>query len=167
MYRLQLDVRFAVARAKSVAAQRGHQSFGVEDGVVAEHVIDGASEFDVHHGIGLEFVPVHPGFQPLGQRADDRVIAFGNHGRFPEGPAEIGVAELGSAQILLLAAAAGQPLDQPALEEQRDQIDRQDRRQRGDGHLPKLRRGGTSRPDQRRLGQRRRDCCGRGNKQGR
>jgi hypothetical protein len=38
---------------------------------------------------GLEFVAVHLGFQSLGQRTDDRVVALGNHRRFAENPAQI------------------------------------------------------------------------------
>jgi len=34
----------------------------------------------------------------LGQRTDDQRIAFGHHGGFAEGPAQIRIAELGAAQ---------------------------------------------------------------------
>ena len=100
MKRLQLDLRFTVARAKSVCAQGRHQPVGIEDGVAFEHEIDGAGQLDGQDGVGLEFIPVHPGFQPLGQRTDDHGIAFGNHRRFAEGPTQIGIAQLGSTQTL-------------------------------------------------------------------
>ena len=51
--------------------KRRHQAFGIEDGFVFEHEIDGAGQLDGQHGVGLELVAVHPRFEPLGQRADD------------------------------------------------------------------------------------------------
>jgi len=65
---------------------------------VLEHEIDGAGQFDGQHGVGLELVAIHSGFQALGQWPDDLVIPFGDDGRFAEGPAQIGIAQLGPAQ---------------------------------------------------------------------
>ena len=66
MYRLQLDVRFTIARVKSVFAQRRHEAFGVEHGFGFEHEIDSAGQLDGEHGIGLELI-VEPRFEALGQ----------------------------------------------------------------------------------------------------
>ena len=54
MDRLQLDVRFPPARAKLVFTQRRDEPFGVEDGFLFEHEIDGAGQLDGEHGVGLE-----------------------------------------------------------------------------------------------------------------
>ena len=95
-----------------------HQSLGIKDGVVFEHVIDGAGQLDRQHGVGLELVPVHPGGQPLIERADEGGIALGNDGRLAKGPAQIGIAELGAAQALELAGAGDGALDQAAIAEE-------------------------------------------------
>ena len=50
--------------------------------------------------MGFELVAVHLGLQTLGQRADDRRVAFGDDGRFPKGPAQVRVAQFGPAQAL-------------------------------------------------------------------
>ena len=118
MDRLQLGFRFTLARAKSVSAQGRHQPVGVEGGLVLEHEIDGAGQLDGQHGVGLELVAVQPRFEPLRQRADDQWIAFGNHGRFAKGPAQIGIAELGPAQAFDLARAGDGAFDQPAVGEE-------------------------------------------------
>ena len=83
--------------------------------MVAEHEIDGAGQLDGQDGVGLELVAVHSGFQPLGQRADDVGIAFGDDGRFAEGPAQIGIAEFGAAQALDLAGAGHRAFDQATV----------------------------------------------------
>ena len=51
------------------------------------------------------------------QRADDQWITFGHHGRFAKGPAEIGIAELGSPQPFDLPRAGDGAFDQPAIGE--------------------------------------------------
>ena len=83
-----------------------------------EHEIDGAGQLDGQDGVGLELVAAHFGFEPLRQRTDHRRIAFGNHRRFAKGPAEIGIAQLGSAQPFDLAAAGDGAFDQPAVGEE-------------------------------------------------
>ncbi len=50
-------------RTKSVAAQTGHQAFGIKHGFVPEHEINRARQLDGHHRIGLELVAVHPCLQ--------------------------------------------------------------------------------------------------------
>ena len=114
--RLQLDFAgWLRPGPNSLVRQRRHQSLGVEHRVAAEHEIDGPGQLDGQDGVGLEFIAVHPGFQPLGQRADDRVVALGNHRRLAEGPAQIRVAEFGPAQALELAGAGDRAFDQPAV----------------------------------------------------
>ena len=95
--------------------QRGHQSVGLEDGVAAQHEIDGAGQLDGQDGVGLEFVAVHLRFQALSQRADDRVVALGDDRRFAKRPAQVRVAELGPAQALDFAGAGDGAFDQPAV----------------------------------------------------
>jgi len=114
---LQLDVRLTMARAKSVIAQRGDEPLGVEHGFLFEHEIDGAGQLDGEHGIRLELV-VEPRFEPLGQGADDERIAFGHHGGFAEGPAQIGVAEFGSPQAFDFAGAGDGAFDEAAIGEE-------------------------------------------------
>ena len=91
-------------------AQRRDEAFGVEDGFLFEHKIDGAGQFDGQHGVGLELI-IQPGFEPLGERAEAG-IAFGNDGGFAEGPAEIGIAEFGPAQAFDFAGAGDGAFDQ-------------------------------------------------------
>jgi hypothetical protein len=43
-----------------------NQSFGIEDGFVFEHEVNGTREFDRDHGVGFELVAVHSRFQALG-----------------------------------------------------------------------------------------------------
>ena len=107
-------VRGCRGRAKSIWAQGGHQPVGVEGGFGFEHEIDGAGQLDGQDGVGLELV-AQPRFQALRQRPDDHRIAFGNHRRFAEGPAQIGIAQLGPAQALDLARTGHGALDQPAV----------------------------------------------------
>ena len=88
LYRLQLGFRLTLARAKSIPAQGGHKPVGIKDGVAFEHEIDGAGQLDGQHCIGLELI-VQARFQALRQRAKDLMIAFGHHGGFAKGPAQI------------------------------------------------------------------------------
>ena len=117
VYRLQSGFRFTVVRAESVPAQGGHQPVGIEDGVAFEHIKDGPGQLDGQHGVGLELV-VEPRFEPLREGADDERIAFGDHGGFAKGPAEIGVAQFGSPQPLDLAGAGDGTFDQAAIGEE-------------------------------------------------
>ena len=80
-----------------------------------EHKIDGAGQFDGQDGVGLEFVARHSRFQSLGQGPDAEVIAFSNHGRFPQCPAQIRVAQFGAAQAFDLAGAGHRAFDQAAV----------------------------------------------------
>jgi len=98
----------SAARAKAFT-HRSNQAFGVEDGFVLEHEIDGARQFDRHDGVGFEFVAVHLSLQALGQGADEVVVAFGNDGGFTKGPAQVGVAEFGAAQAFDLAGTPIKP----------------------------------------------------------
>ena len=82
-----------------------------------EHEIDGAGQLDGQHGIGLELI-VQPRFEPLGQRADEEGIAFGHHGGFAKGPAEIRIAEFGAAEALDLPRAGDGAFDQAAIGEE-------------------------------------------------
>ena len=97
-------------------AQRRDEAFGIEDGFGLEHEIDGAGQLDGQHGIRLELV-VEPRFESLGQRADDQRITFGHHGGFAEGPAQIRIAELGTAQALDLPGAGDGAFDEAAIRE--------------------------------------------------
>jgi len=108
----------SAARTKFGVCQFGNQPFGVKDRFVLEHEIDGPGDLDGQHGVGLEFITVHPCFQSLGQRTDDGVIALGDDGRFAKGPAQIGVAQLGTAQALDLASTGHGPFDQPTVGEE-------------------------------------------------
>ena len=101
--------------SKLVSAQRCREAVRIEHGVTAEHEIDRPSELDGDHGIGLEFVPLHAGLQPLSQRTNYRVIAFGDHGGFAEGPPEIRVAELGTSQAFDFAGTGHRAFDQAAV----------------------------------------------------
>ena len=109
--------QFPPARAKSVFAQDRDEAFGVEDGFLFEHEIDGAGQLDGQHGVGLELI-VEPRFESLGQGADDQRITFGHHGGFAEGPAQIRIAELGTAQALDLPRAGDGAFDQAAIGEE-------------------------------------------------
>ena len=100
---------------KLFVGERAHQSFGVKHGFVLEHEIDGAGQFDGQDGVGFEFVVVHFGEEPVGQWADEFVIAFGNDRRFAEGPAQIGIAQFGAAQALDLAGRSDGAFDQAAI----------------------------------------------------
>jgi hypothetical protein len=97
----------AAARAKSVPGQRGDQPIRIEHGLVLEHEIDAAGQLDRQHGVGLELVAPHLRFQSLRQGFDAEVVPFGNDGCFPEGPAQVGIAQLGSAQAFDLAGCRG------------------------------------------------------------
>ena len=116
--RLQLDVRFTIARAKLVFTQGRDQPLGIEDGLVFEHEIDGAGELDGQHGVGLELVAAHPRFEALRQGSEEGMIAFGNHRRFAKSPAQIRVAQLGAAQTLDLARAGHRAFDEAAVGEE-------------------------------------------------
>lgn len=70
----------------------GDESFGIEDGFLLEHEVDGACEFDREYGVGLELVAAKAGLEALGEGTDDGVIAFGDHSRFAESPAQIRIA---------------------------------------------------------------------------
>jgi len=98
--------------------QYGHQSLRVEHRMAFEHEIDGAGQLDGQDGVGLELVAVHPRFQPLIERSDDLVIAFGDDGCFAKGPTQIRVAQFGPAQALDLASAGHRPFDQPAIRQE-------------------------------------------------
>lgn len=109
----------AAVRAKGlVAGQGGGEAVRVEDGLVLEHKVGGAGQFDGQDGVGLELVAVHFGLQALGQGFEVVVVAFGDDGGFAEGPAEVGVAELGAAQALDLAGAGHGAFDQAAVGEE-------------------------------------------------
>ena len=86
--------------------------------MVAQHEIDGACQLDGQHGVGLEFIAVHPCFETLRQWTEDGRIPFGNHGRFPKGPAQIRIAQLGSAQALDLSGTGDGAFDQPTVGEE-------------------------------------------------
>ena len=88
---------------------------GIEDGFVLEHEIDGPGQLDGHDGVGFELVAAVFGFKALGQGADDSMIAFGNDGGFAKGPAQIRVAEFGSAQALDFSGACDGAFDQSAV----------------------------------------------------
>jgi hypothetical protein len=94
------------ARVRGFRGQGRHEAGGIKARAGAQHVIDGPGQFDGEDGVGLEFVAAVAGLQALGQRADDHGIAFGDHCGFAEGPAEIGIAELGPAQALDLAGGS-------------------------------------------------------------
>ena len=94
------------------------EAVGIKDRTVLEHEENGTCQFDGDDGIGFEFVAIHPGFETLGQRSEDNVIAFGDDGGFAEGPAEVGIAELGSAQALDLAGAGDGAADQATIREE-------------------------------------------------
>ena len=98
----------------SLVRQRRDQSFRVEHRVVTQHEIDGARQLDGQHRVGFELV-AQLGFQALGQRTDDRVIALGNHRRLAENPAQIRIAQFGAAQALELAGAGHRAFDQAAI----------------------------------------------------
>ena len=95
--------------------QRRHQALRVEHGVVAEHEIDGAGQFDGQHGVGLELVPPSLASSRWASGPMTVGIAFGDDGRFAESPAQIGIAQLGPAQALELAGAGHRPFDQAAV----------------------------------------------------
>jgi hypothetical protein len=98
--------------------QSGGEPLGVEDGFVLEHKVSGPGQFDGQDGIGLELVAVHFGLQLLGQGFEPVMIAFGDHGRFAKGPAQVRVAELGAAQTFDLAGAGDGAFDQAAVREE-------------------------------------------------
>ena len=98
-------------------AQGRDEPFGIEDGFGLEHEIDGAGQLDGQDGVGLELV-AQPSFEPLGQGADDEGIAFGDHGGFAKGPAEIRVAEFGTAEALDFAGAGDGAFDEAAVGEE-------------------------------------------------
>ena len=102
------------ARAESFF-HRSDQAFGVEDAARAQHVIDGARQFDGQHGVGLEFVALHLRFQSLRQGFDAKVVPFGNDGRFAKSPAQVGIAQLGPAQAFDLAGTGHRAFDQPTV----------------------------------------------------
>ena len=110
--------RFSAARAKSVPGQRGHQPVRIENGFVFEHEVNGSSQFDRDDRVGFELVAVHLLFQPLGQRSDPEVIAFGDDRSLTEGPAQIRITQLGPAQALDLAGAGHRAFDQPTVGEE-------------------------------------------------
>ena len=60
-------------------------------------------------------IATHFGFQSLGQRTDDRVVALGNHRRFAEDPAQIRIAEFGAAPALDLAGTGHRAFDPAAV----------------------------------------------------
>ena len=113
--RLQLDVRFTMARAKLVVAQRRDEASGIKDGFGFEHKIDGAGQFDGQDGVGFELV-AQARFEALGEGPEEG-IAFGNDGGFAEGPAQIGIAEFGAAQALDFAGAGDGAFDEAAITE--------------------------------------------------
>ena len=86
-------------------SQGGGEPLGIKDGFVFEHKVSSAGQLDGDDRVGLEFVAVHPGLQLLGQGLETVVVAFGDDGRFPEGPAQVGVAQLGAAQAFALSEA--------------------------------------------------------------
>lgn len=53
--------------ANQFFAQRGDEAFGVEDGFLFEHEIDGAGQLDGEHHVRLELA-VEPRFEALSQR---------------------------------------------------------------------------------------------------
>jgi hypothetical protein len=55
----------SATRAKALV-HGSDQAFGVKNGFVFEHEVDGPSQFDRHDGVGLKFVTVHLSFQTLG-----------------------------------------------------------------------------------------------------
>ena len=106
------------ARAERFWGQGGDQAFGIKDGFVFEHEIDGASQFDGQDRVGFEFIAAEAGLQALSQRADDMMIAFGNDSRLAKGPTEVGVAQFGAAQAFDLAGTGHGTLDQAAVGEE-------------------------------------------------
>src|SRR6266576_1761074 len=104
----------SAARAKAFL-HCGDQALGVENGFVFEHEVNGASQFDGQNRVGFEFVAVDLRLQALRQRADQVVIAFGDDRGFTKGPAQVGIAQLGSAQALDLAGAGDGAFDQPTI----------------------------------------------------
>ena len=113
--RLQLDIRFTLARAKLVVAQRRDEASGIKDGFGFEHEIDGAGQFDGQDGVGFEFI-AQACFEALGE-GPEAGIPFGNDGGFAEGPAEIGIAEFGAAEALDFAGAGDGAFDEAAITE--------------------------------------------------
>ena len=85
----------------------------VKASAVFEHEVDGPSEFVCENGVGLELT--HLGFQAVGISAEQRMMTFGQDGCFAQGPAQVGIAQFGSAQPLDLAGAGHGSLDQTAV----------------------------------------------------
>src|SRR4029434_1417769 len=91
--RIQLGVRVGV-RSQQIELSPGHganEAFGVENTLVLDHEVNGACELDCKAGLGLDLVAIDPRLEPLGERADEGMIALGNHGRFAKGPAQVRV----------------------------------------------------------------------------
>ena len=100
---------------KSVFHHHGRQAFGIKDGIVLEHEINGPGQFDGQDGVGFEFVAAHLSFQALGHGGDEMMIAFGNDGSLTEGPAQVRVAQFGAAQALEFAGTGDGAFDQAAV----------------------------------------------------
>ena len=115
MYRIQLDSSGCLPPGPKLFGQCRHQPLWIEHGFIPEHEENGAGQLDGQDGVGFELVAVHVSLQALGQRVDEVMIAFGDNGGFAEGPAEVGIAELGAAQALDLAGAGDGAFDQAAV----------------------------------------------------
>ena len=113
MLRIQLGFRVVGAQGKSF-----NQALGVESGFVFEHEINGSCQLDGDHGVGFKFVAAIFGLQTLVERPDERRIAFGNDGGFAKSPAQIRIAQFGSAQPLDLPGTCDGAFDQAAIGEE-------------------------------------------------
>ena len=109
---------FAVSPDSGGFGQSRDEAIGIEYGLVLEHEVDGPGQFDGHHGVDFEFVAVHAGFELLVERPEAVMVAFGDDGGFAESPAQVGIAELGSAQALDFAGAGDGAADQAAIREE-------------------------------------------------
>jgi hypothetical protein len=95
LLRIQFGFRVAGGQGKWVGFGLGlSQALRVEGGLVLEHEEDGPRQFDGDDGVGLELVAAVLCLQALGQRADDRMVAFCDYGRLAKSPAQVRVAEL-------------------------------------------------------------------------
>jgi len=79
-------------------------------------VVDGAAQFASKDGVAFKFAVFV--FEVTGEGVEMWVVAFAEDGGFSKGPAEVGVAEFGSAQSFDLAGARDGSFDKAGVAEE-------------------------------------------------
>lgn len=108
------SIASGIISKKSVLLRRSTgQFFDIEAGSVFQHEVDGAAELAGEDGVAFELAMFF--FESAGKGIELFVVTFAEDGGFAESPAQVGVAEFGSAQAFDLSGAGDGAFDETTV----------------------------------------------------